>query len=1488
MPTLFLPDFAFTLLDETYAGAIARHIEYGKAHGVPWGNAEAGFYAFDRQFNYQYKMFGVPDLSLRREIAPELVVAPYATFLAMRYAPHRAWENLQALRRAGATDGYGYFEALDYTPERRPKGKSAATVKEFMAHHHGMSLAALDNELNGDPLRRRFRREPALAAVELLLQERVPQHPPVVQLPSDEVRVPRPHFLRGPEPNTRVYTTPHTALPRAHILSNGEYSVMLTNAGGGFSAHNDVQVTRWRQDVTRDHWGSFIYIQDLTRRRTWSAAFQPTRVMPDEYEVTNTLERVEYWRQDAAIETRTEIAVSPQENVELRRVTLTNRDLGTRTLQLTSLAEVALAPARADDAHPAFHKLFIESECMVERNLLLFRRRPRAPGQAALWAFHMLTGQDLDPVGLEYETDRTRFIGRGRTAESPRALETRLSNTTGAVLDPVMAWRGRLTLRAGETKRVTFLSGVCDTRDQALELADAYHDASNIERAFDLALVHSRVVLQHLQILPGDAQLFQRLASRVLFPDASLRAPAAVRGRGHKGQPGLWAYGISGDFPIVLLRLKGRDELDLVRQLLRAHEYWLLNNFRTDLVILDESAGSYAPGTADAVEDLVRTSLSHPHMDKPGGVFVRRGAQMPLEDRALLHAAARVVLDGELGALEEQLKLIAGRETYLAPDPSTRGTRSRDGVPLVSPETLKQFDNGLGGFTAGGREYCITLKEGQWTPLPWSNVLANSEGGALVTEAGLGYTWAINSQQNKLTPWSNDPLVDPSGQILYLRDQSSGAVWTPTPLPIREREPYVIRHGAGYTRYEHTSHELEQTLRVFVPPDEPVLVARLTLRNRTSRTRRISAYWYAEWTLGISRDQAQAYVVAEYDSEVQAVLARNTYNPEFGQRVAFAALDQPLAGFTVNRSEFLGRNGTPVKPRVPELGARMSGTRGEALDACAALATEIRLAPGEEKELVCLLGQGRDAPDARQIIERFRETGHAARALEATRARWDELLGSIEIKTPDPALDIMVNRWLPYQALACRIWGRSAFYQSGGAYGFRDQLQDSMALVYSRPRLAREHILRAAARQFVEGDVQHWWHPPSGRGIRTRISDDPLWLPYVVNHYIETTGDHAILDVQLPFLVAPLLAPDQPESFGEPDISMETAALYEHCVRAIEHSLAFGAHGLPLMGTGDWNDGMNAVGEDGRGESVWLAWFLYANLARFGAICERRGDSDRAARYASRAHALAEALEENAWDGAWYRRAYFGDGTPLGSSQNEEARIDAIAQAWAVLSQAASAPRARAALAAVEQFLVRDVEQMILLLAPPFNQSIPSPGYIQGYVPGIRENGGQYTHGALWVVWAMLELGEAERAYELLRMLNPIQHARTPGDVARYQVEPYVVAADIYSHPRHLGRGGWTWYTGSAAWMYRLALEGFIGFILRGDRFTLDPRIPRAWPVFELTWRDGATTYSIRVENPSGVNSGVRTLLLDGTERPDRWVPRVQDGKLHTVRVELG
>ncbi|MDD5176392.1 MAG: glucoamylase family protein [Sterolibacterium sp.] len=1506
MPLLVMPTYDHTLLDQTCKAAVARQIEYGRQRGVPWGMSESGYNTVDVHLNYQYRAFGVPGLGLKRGLADDLVIAPYASALALMVVPEEACLNLQRLAAEGFVGRFGFFEAIDYTPARQRRGQSSTVVRSFMAHHQGMSLLALAYLVLERPMQRRFESDRMFQAVMLLLQERIPK---ATALFPHTAQLSEVHSASvAAELPIRVFNSPDTPIAEVQLLSNGRYHVMITNAGGGYSRWKDLAVTRWREDGTCDNWGTFCYVREVNSVTSgasgecWSTAYQPTLKRAESYEAIFSEGRAEFRRRDSVggvsgdgnFETYTEIVVSPEDDIELRRVRITNRSRQPREIEVTSYAEVVLAPAAADALHPAFSNLFVQTEILREQRAILCTRRPRSVGEQAPWMLHLMAVHGADIAEVSYETDRLRFIGRSRSTVAPLAMSdsTTLSGSEGSVLDPIVAIRYLLTLAPEQTATIDMVSGVSETRDLALSLIDKYQDRHLADRVFDLAGTHSQVLLRQLNASEADAQLYARLASAVIYANAGLRADPAVLIKNRRGQSGLWGYSISGDLPIVLLQIGDAANIDLVRQLVQAHAYWRLKGLAVDLVIWNEDHAGYRQQLQDQIMGLIASGIEASVIDRPGGIFVRPAEQISGEDRILFQSVARAIITDGRGTLAEQLDQrgpVEPRAPRLTPSRRHRPDSSSDTNPKVAGRDLILF-NGLGGFTRDGREYVIALAPGQVTPAPWVNVLANPYFGTVVSENGVGYTWSENAHEFRLTPWHNDPVSDASGEALYLRDEETGHVWSPTPLPTRAAMPYLIRHGFGYSVFETRSAGICTELWIYVAVDAAVKFSVLKVRNESGRPRRLSATGYVEWVLGDLRAKSAMHVSTEISPKSGALYARNPYNKAFADRVAFFDVDDPTRRLSGDRTEFLGRNGTQHNPAALKR-TRLSGKVGAGLDPCGAIQVRFELADGQEREIVFRLGVGRNTDDAGQLVQRFRGTLAARGALEAVWQHWNHTLGAVQVETPDQSLNVLTNGWLVYQTLACRVWARSGYYQSGGAFGFRDQLQDVMALIHARPELVREHLLLCASRQFQEGDVQHWWHPPTGRGVRTHCSDDYLWLPLAVCRYVTSSGDRRILDETAHFLEGRPINPEDDSYYDLPSRSSEAASLYEHCVRAIRHGLQFGAHGLPLIGSGDWNDGMNLVGMQGKGESVWLGFFLCEVLRQFAELARAQGDTTFTDLCQAEELRLRQNIEQHGWDGEWYRRAYFDDGTPLGSVSNAECRIDSIAQSWSVLSGAGNAERSRRAMQAVDEHLVCRDAALVQLLDPPFdNKANLDPGYIRGYVPGVRENGGQYTHAAIWAAMAFAALGERERAWELLTMINPVNHALSAEGIATYKVEPYVVAADVYALVPHTGRGGWSWYTGSAGWMYRLILESLLGITLAGDKLHLAPRLPADWQAFKIHYRYRETVFHIAVSQTrvsAGDAGGVTSVTVDGVEQHDQTIPLVDDHQEHVVAVIL-
>ncbi len=1479
MPFLVMPSYENTLLDQTRLAVVEQQIDYAKQRGVVWGMSESGYNMVDSSLNYQYQTFGVPKLGIKRGLEKDIVVAPYASALALMVLPEKACENMQHMVVDGYESHYGLYEAIDFTPSRVPRGQFNVIVQSYMSHHLGMTLLSILFVLRNRPMQRLFEADPRFQATLLLLQERIPKVTSFFAHTSNTA-VLSPSVT---EADIRVLNSPNTPIPEVQLLSNGNYHVMLSNSGSGYSRWRDIAVTRWREDALDDHYGNFCYVRDLDTGEYWSSTYQPTLQKGRQFEAAFSQGRADFRVVHSHLDIRTEIVVSPEDDIEMRRVHLSNRSSKHRSIDITSCTEVVIAPQANDVIHPAFSNLFVQTEIDQTKSAIIATRRARYPNEKQPWMFHIMNIHDKDVQEVSFETDRMKFIGRGNSTAHPDAMKLSgsLSGTEGSVLDPIVSIRKRLTLAPDETIVIDMVIGIAESAELCRNLIDKYQDMHHKDRVFELAWTHNQVVLRQINASEGDAQLYCRLANSIIFMNPSLRADPSLLIKNRRGQAGLWPYAISGDLPIVLLMIEDQADIALVQQLIQAHAYWRLKGLIVDLVIWNDSHSGYRQDLQNQIVGLI----SAQNNEQSGAIFVRASEQITAEDRILFQTVARAIISTSGGTLADHVNRKTAPKVlipFLAPtQPLLAGISS-----LKVPNDI-QFYNGIGGFNANGKEYVIETHKSSMTPAPWSNVIANANFGSVISECGQAYTWSENAHEMRLTPWNNDPVCDSGSEAIYIRDEQSGHFWSATTLPTHSRSPYITRHGFGYSSFEHEEAGIHSELLVFVDLEENIKCSILKLTNKSERPRRLSVTGYVELVLGDLRSKTYRSVITEIDRLTGSLFARNPYNSEFAHRVAFFDAEGGTKSYTADRTEFVGRNSSLSNPSALSR-SKLSDRVGAGLDPCAAIQISFELSENQHHEVAFRLGQGLNTGDAQRIVNRFRGMDAMTSSLSRVHDYWEHSNLALQISTPDAALNIMTNGWLRYQTVSSRLFARSGYYQSGGAFGFRDQLQDVLSIMDADAPMARKQIVLSASRQYREGDVQHWWHAPLERGVRTRCSDDYLWLPYVCARYLTTTEDASILDEDIHFLEGRLLSNNEQSYYDVATRSTISRSMYQHCVLSIRHALRFGTHGLALIGSGDWNDGMDNVGPEGLGESVWLSFFLYDILIKFIPIALAKNDKEFAALCEKQASTLQQNIEAHAWDGKWYRRAYFDDGTALGSAQNQDCKIDSIAQSWSLLSGAATTERSLMALSSAVRNLVQPDAQLIQLLQPPFDGTLPHPGYIAGYVPGVRENGGQYTHAAVWLIMALAQSGKSQQAWQMLSMINPINHARHEHQIDRYKVEPYVVSADVYACEPHVGRGGWTWYTGAAGWMNQLISESLLGLHREGNQLKLQPHLFAAWSGIELSYRYLSSYYDISITTVAEADAiGLTIDNVELVDKTDMCVPLVDDGRRHKVALRL-
>lgn len=1449
MPLLVMKDFPETLLSETYRSVVDAQKAYGRKVGVPWGISESAYSGVDFEKTFQYRAFGVPGLGMKRGLDDDLIISPYSTLLATMVAPREAIRNLKELEREGLRGEYGFYESVDYTASRLGVEEKNFIVKAFFAHHQGMSLVALNNVLNNGIVQERFHRDPLVKSCELLLHEKFPERLPTITAEEATYQGLEGAGEEQEESVVQIVKTPHTVIPKTHILSNGYLTSVIDNAGSGYLLfEKELMLTRWREDPIVNRHGIYIYIRDLDSGECWSAGFQPTARTSTSYEVVFAPDKAEIKRRDFDIFSYLEITVSPEENVEIRKLTLANIGTRRRRLEITSYGEVCLSTHKADLAHPAFQKMFIKSEHLEDLETLLFMRRPRSVHEHPLMLFHQVAMKRVW-ARTTFESSKVDFIGRNRTAHNPIGLSESLKENAGVVLDPIFSLRVRVDLEEGESESVNFITGVAGTKEEVVRVAQKYRDVYQIHRAFEMSWSQSSVELRNERISARQAQSYQKLANCLIFNSEKARISSDVLQKNRLTQSGLWRYGISGDLPMCVVRISEHPHLDLVEEALKAHYYLRSKGFQFDLIIVNEFPAGYMQNLQEEVEHLVRSSLSAGLLDKKGGVFLRTVHQISSQEQILLFSVARVVLNGAQGSLLAQLKMDETAKAWVpVPEAEIR-------LEKITLPNQGDFKTSYGRFF--DNNYVI---EGQ-PPLPWSNVVANPEFGFLVTETGGGYTWSENSRENRLTAWSNDPVSDPPSEIIYARDSETGEYWN--------LFGGTVAHGLGYSQFTGKASSINSDLTVTISKDKRVKWWGISLTNESNKPRELEVFLYVDWVLGIIREEANRFLNTGFDEVAQALWAVNYYNNEFAGRYVYISSSEKIVSYTSSKTDFVGRNRDLKAPAVLEEGASRSSVTlskriGAGFDVGGVIAVHLKIPPKETKTFSFFMGEVMEHGMVRDVVSKLSAPGTFETEFEATKQYFRERCSPVAVSTPDKGFDILMNSWLLYQTLSCRILGRSAFYQSGGAFGFRDQLQDSLAFLPFNPEMVKEQIKLHASRQFIEGDVQHWWHPPTGRGTRTRFSDDFLWMPYAVLRYIEVTGDYSILEERVSFIGGQTLQPHEHEVYIVPTGIVGEGTIYEHCVKALYHGMTKGVHDLPLMGCGDWNDGMNEVGREGKGESVWLGWFMQPILRGFATIATRRDDRDNATKFNSYAEDLNRAVEAHAWDGNWYRRAFFDDGTPLGSAANDECKIDSLAQSWAVIVGTGDQARAKRAMESAREHLVDREHRIIRLLTPAFDNTSHNPGYIKGYLPGIRENGAQYTHAATWLVIAEAQLGNGTSAFDLWSMLNPITHTESDKGVEKYQGEPYVLCGDVYSVSPHEGRAGWSWYTGSSGWLFQAGLHYILGIKFHPDGISLSPSVPTNWKEFSAQIKLKGVLHKFRFKNPSGVYSGVSKIEMKG------------------------
>lgn len=1474
MPHINIAKYEGSLIDESCRFMIRSQQEYTKKLGIPWGISESAFNLKDLNNNYQYKAFGIPWLGLKRGLADEMVVSAYGSILAINDYPKEVVSNLKRLEAEDMLGEFGFYESIDYTPERLNKSSKSVPVKTYMAHHQGLILLSINNLFNNNVLQKRFMRNPEIKAIDILLQERMPENMLITKEKKEKIDKIKYSGYDSYEEN--VYTKINENLVPANVIANENYSVVINAKGEGYSTYKDIAINRFKE--TNDKKGGiYFYIKNIRTKKIWKANVDGFSNKPDKYSISFSPDRNKLIRTDENIETTQDIIVAQDTGTEIRKITLENNSNIDETVEISSIFEPILSTREQDYSHRAFNNFGLRYEFLEDKQTILINRIKRENEKELYVGVCFYTDDDNTVGELEYEINGNIV---DKYVENSIPFSKKITRQT----EPVIAFRRTIKVPQNEKVSLNYIITASENREEVLENLEYYLNEENIKREYELSKARAEEEAKYLRVTSENLKYYQRMLPYIIFHNPMKRLYVNKISKNKHSQEELWKYGISGDLPIVLVRIKNIDNISVVGEMLKAYEYYKTKNIKFDLIILDEEKNSYEKYLRDAIfKEIANHQLSY-LLNK--GIFLIEDK----EDLDLFLLRANFIIDSNRGSIRNVLNEL--EEDYLY---SVKDIAQEKKENIVKPnfeninnyfnvQNLKYY-NQYGGFSEDGSEYRI--KQNIENPIPaiWSHVMSNEKFGTLVTNNMGGFTWSKNSRLNRITAWSNNSIDDEPSEIIYIKDKDLMESWSVGKLPKPDDNEYSVIYGFGYAKYYHSSCGITQEAEVFVPTKDSVKVNILNLKNTTQDKRNLSIVYYIKPVLNEDEIKSNGYINLDFNKNANLVSIENLYGNGLS-KTSFVASSEPIKSYTGNKVSFIG-NGSI---KEPESLNKISLTNENALgnNSCVAIEIDVTIYPYENKEISLILGEGETKLEVQDLVYKYSDVKKCKKELLDVKDFWKNKISKIQVKTPAESMNIMLNGWLLYQTIACRLWAKSAFYQSGGATGFRDQLQDILCLKYIEPEVTRKQILKHCVHQFIDGDVEHWWHEETNRGIRTRFSDDLLWLPYVVAEYIKTTQDTEILKEEVAYINGNTLKDDENENYDIHLTSDIKESVFQHCIRAIEKSLDFGENGMPKIGSGDWNDGFSKVGIKGKGESVWLGFFLYTVLSEFIEIMENMNDEsvkDKIEKYEGIKQELKKSLNTAGWDGRWYKRAFMDDGNILGSIENEECRIDSISQSWSVISNAGDNDKKYISMESLENHLVDRETGIIKLLDPPFEKSDLEPGYIKMYLPGVRENGGQYTHAAIWAIIAETLLGFGNKAYEYYRMINPIEHAKTAEEANKYKVEPYVIAADVYGSSNLVGRGGWTWYTGSSSWYYRAGIENILGLKIEKGKLKIDPCIPSDWREYSIQYKYKSTLYNIKVKNLSEKNTGVEKIFINGKE--EKEIPLLDDGRIYEIEVLL-